>query len=470
MPQRASPEQPFRIAIVGSGPAGFYTTEHLLKRLGEAVEIDLFERLPAPFGLVRFGVAPDHQKIKSATRAFERIGAHQAVRFYGNVELGTHLSVDELHRFYHAACFATGAESDRAMGIPGEALRGSHPATEFVAWYNGHPHHGEREFDLSAERVAVVGVGNVAVDVARILCRLPEELERTDIAEYALEALRASRVREVYVLGRRGPAQAAFTTPEIKELGELPGADIMVPRAEAEPDPLSREDVAASDDRALQRKLEILRSYADRAPTGKSRRLVLRFLVSPVELVDDGSGRVGAIRLVRNELYRAGDGTLRARAMDRVEEIPVGLVLRSVGYRGRSLPGVPFDDARGLIPNSCGRVVDLSTGGVIPGFYTSGWIKRGPTGVIGTNKPDAGETVDCMVEDLLAGRGWTPEEPDPQAVDRLIRDREPQVVTFDDWMRLDEIERSRGEALGRPRVKFTSAREVARALGRIWGD
>jgi len=470
MAQGGSPEQPFRIAIVGSGPAGFYTAEHLLKRLGSGVAIDLLERLPAPFGLVRFGVAPDHQKIKSATRAFERIGAHASVRYYGNVELGTHISVDELRRYYHAVCFATGAESDRAMGIPGEALRGSHPATEFVAWYNGHPHHGEREFDLSAERVAVVGVGNVAVDVARILCRLPEELERTDIADYALEALRASRVREVLVLGRRGPAQAAFTTPEIKELGELPGADISVPRAEAELDALSREDLEATDDRALQRKLEILQRYADRPATGRPRRLVLRFLVSPVELVDDGNGRVGAIRLVRNELYRAADGTLRARATDWFEEVPVGLVFRSVGYRGRSLPGVPFDDRRGLIPNTGGRVTDPDTGAALPGFYTSGWIKRGPTGVIGTNKPDAGETADCMVEDLLAGRCWSPEQPDGEAVERLIRDREPHVVTFEDWLRLDELERGRGEPLGRPRVKFTSKAEAARALGRTSAD
>ena len=456
----------FRVAIVGSGPAGFYTAEHLLKRESPRVEIDIFERLPAPFGLVRFGVAPDHQKIKSSTKAFERIAEHPAVRFYGNVELGSHVTLDDLRRHYHAICFATGAETDRPMGIPGEGLRGSHTATEFVAWYNGHPDFRDRQFDLSVERVAVVGVGNVAVDVARILCRLPEELERTDIADYALEALRASRIREVYVLGRRGPAQAAFTTPEVKELGALEGADVSAQRDEVELDPLSRADVEAADDRALRKKTELLRAFADRPAAGRPRRLVLRFLVSPVELLDDGTGAVAAVRLVRNELHRSDDGSLRPRATSVFEEIPLGLVFRSVGYRGRPLPGVPFDERRGLIPNVAGRVVDPATGGPLPGLYTSGWIKRGPTGVIGTNKPDAGETAEAIAEDLTAGRGGAPAAPDADTVDRFVRGRQPKCLSFADWQRVDEIERTRGEAIGRPRLKFTSAQEVDRALGR----
>ena len=456
----------FRVAIVGSGPAGFYTAEHLLKRESPRVEIDIFERLPAPFGLVRFGVAPDHQKIKSSTKAFERIAEHPAVRFYGNVELGSHVTLDDLRRHYHAICFATGAETDRPMGIPGEGLRGSHTATEFVAWYNGHPDFRDRQFDLSVERVAVVGVGNVAVDVARILCRLPEELERTDIADYALEALRASRIREVYVLGRRGPAQAAFTTPEVKELGALEGADVSAQRDEVELDPLSLADVEAADDRALRKKTELLRAFADRPAAGRPRRLVLRFLVSPVELLDDGTGAVAAVRLVRNELHRSDDGSLRPRATSVFEEIPLGLVFRSVGYRGRPLPGVPFDERRGLIPNVAGRVVDPATGGPLPGLYTSGWIKRGPTGVIGTNKPDAGETAEAIAEDLTAGRGGAPAAPDADTVDRFVRGRQPKCLSFADWQRVDEIERTRGEAIGRPRLKFTSAQEVDRALGR----
>ncbi len=466
MTQANPPAMPFRVAIVGSGPAGFYTAEHLLKRQTPAVEIDLFERLPAPFGLVRFGVAPDHQKIKSSTRAFERIAAHPAVRFYGNVELGTHVTLDDLRQHYHAVCIATGAESDRPMGIPGEGLRGSHTATEFVAWYNGHPDYRDRRFDLSVDRVAVVGVGNVAVDVARILCRRPEELERTDIADYALDALRASGIREVYVLGRRGPAQAAFSTPEVKELGDLSGADVSTPRAEVELDALSRADVEASEDRALWKKLEILQSFATAVASGGRRKLVLRFLVSPVEVIDDGSGGVAGLRLVRNELYRADDGSLRARPTSVIEELAVGLVFRSVGYRGRPLPGVPFDERRGLIPNIAGRVVDPATGAPVPGLYASGWIKRGPTGVIGTNKPDAGETAESIVADLVVGGGCAPATPDAAAADRLVRQRQPRCLSFDDWLRLDQIERRRGEALGRPRVKFTSVEEVDRALGR----
>jgi ferredoxin--NADP+ reductase len=368
----------------------------------------MFERLPVPFGLVRFGVAPDHQKIKAATRAFERIADDPAFRFLGNVEIGRHLSVDELRRHYHAVCLATGAEADRSMGIPGEDLAGSHAATEFVAWYNGHPDYVDRVFDLSVEQVAVVGVGNVAVDVARILCRLPEELAATDIADHALDALRESRVREVHILGRRGPAQAAFTNAEVRELGALAGADVEVVLEEIDLDPLSQEEVARSDDRALRRKLEILRGFAGRPSAGRSRKLVLRFLVSPVELIGDDRGCVSAIRLVRNELYRDERGILRPKPTDRTELLPVGMVLRSVGYRGVPVPGVPFDDRVGRIPTAAGRVLDPETGRSLPGLYAAGWIKRGPTGVIGTNKPDAAETAESIAADLRSGAAPEP--------------------------------------------------------------
>lgn len=463
-----SPDVPnarFRIAVVGSGPAGFYTAEHLLKRRPSLdVAVDMYERLPVPFGLVRFGVAPDHQKIKSATKAFERTATDPAFRFFGNVEIGREVSVEELRRHYHAVCFATGAETDRRMGIPGEDLAGSHTATEFVAWYNGHPDYRDREFDLTAERVAVVGVGNVAVDVARILCRLNEELARTDIADHALEALAASRVREVYILGRRGPAQAAFTNAEVRELGEMPGADIEVVAEEIALDPLSEEDVAQAGDRTLDRKLEILRSFVGRAPAGHPRKLVLRFLVSPTEVLGDADGRVRAIRVVRNELHRSDDGTLRPRATDVTEEIPVDLVFRSVGYRGVAVPGVPFDDRRGRIPNDRGRVLTEAGGVPVPGLYTSGWIKRGPSGVIGTNKPDAGETADAIAEDLAEGRLTVPD--DAKDLGALVRERHPGVLSFDDWKRLDADEIARGTAAGRPRVKYVTADEVAAALGR----
>lgn len=458
--------QPLRVAIVGAGPAGFYTAEPLLRQEGLVVEVDMFERLPTPYGLVRAGVAPDHPKIKSVTAIFDKIAAHPRFRFYGNVEFGKDLHRADLRRHYHQIVYATGAQTDRHMGIPGEDLRGSHAATEFVAWYNGHPDYRERRFDLQQERAAVVGVGNVAVDVARMLCRTPEELAATDIADYALEALRQSRVREVYMLGRRGPAQAAFTNPEIKELGELAEADLIVRPEEVVLDELSRAALGESEDRATLKKIEILQGFALRKPAGKSRRLVLRFLVSPVELVGDAEGRVAAMRLARNELQATATGALQAKPTNVVEELRVGLVFRSVGYRGVPLPGVPFDESRGVIANDRGRVLDPGAREPVAGEYAAGWIKRGPTGVIGTNKPDAAETVSCMLEDLARGRILTPSEPEAAAVEELLRQRQPGYVSYADWTRLNGIEVARGRAAGRPRLKLTRVEEMLEALGR----
>ena len=345
--------QPLRVAIIGAGPAGFYAAERLFKETELVIEVDLYDRLPTPFGLVRNGVAPDHQKIKSVTAAFDRIAGNPRFRFFGHVELGSDVSVDELKEHYHQILYSTGAQTDRPLGIPGDDLIGSHPATEFVAWYNGHPDYRDCEFDLSQERVAVVGVGNVAVDVARILCRTPDELLKTDIADYALEQLRASKVREVHILGRRGPAQAAFTAPEAKELGELADCDTIVPADEAALDPLSQASLAGAD-RAELRKVEFIQELSRRQPAGKSKRLVLRFLVSPVELIGDENGRVKQMRLVRNVLYATDAGSLRPKATDQFETLDVGLVFRSIGYRGVPLPGVPFHDSWGVIPNAGG--------------------------------------------------------------------------------------------------------------------
>jgi ferredoxin--NADP+ reductase len=450
---------------VGAGPAGFYVAEHLLRRTDLVVDVDLFDRLPTPYGLVRAGVAPDHQKIKAVTAAFDKVAGHPRFRFFGGVELGKDVGVGDLRAHYHQIVYATGAQTDRRMNIPGEDLVGSHPATEFVAWYNGHPDYRDCRFDLSQERVAVVGVGNVAVDVARILCRTPEELARTDIAEHALEALRRSRVKEVYLLGRRGAAQAAFTSPEIKELGELAAADIAVVPEEVELDPLSRQAIESANDRAAMRKVEILQSYARRAAAGRPRRLTVRFLVSPVALLDNGAGAVGGIRLVRNRLVASAAGAIQAQATDRFEELPVGLVFRSVGYRGVSLPAVPFDDKWGVVLNEKGRVLDPDTKQPLAGEYTAGWIKRGPTGVIGTNKPDAAETVAAMLEDAAAGLALTPAEPEAEAAERLVRQRRPDYVDYADWLRLDQLEIARGESRGCPRVKFTRVHEMLAALG-----
>ena len=458
--------QPLRVAIVGAGPTGFYATDQLFRQPGLVVDVDMYDRVPTPYGLVRAGVAPDHQKIKSVTAAFDKVAAHPRFRFFGAVELGRHLSVDDLRAHYHMIIYTTGAQTDRRMGIAGEDLQRSHAATEFVAWYNGHPDYRDLTFDLSQERAAVVGVGNVAADVARILSRTPEELAATDVADYALEALSASRIREVHVLGRRGPAQAAFTNPEVRELGELPGADVTARPEEVEPDELTRQVLERAPDRATQKKVEILKDFSRRTPTGKPKRLVMRFLVSPVELLDDARGGVAGMRLVRNRLYATATGTLQPKATDEFEHLPVGLVFRSVGYRGVPLPGVPFNDDWGVILNEKGRVLDAQSKLPLVGQYTAGWIKRGPTGVIGTNKPDAAETVTGMLEDLARDIHLRPADASPAAVERLVRERQPQYLSYQDWLRLDEIETRRGKETGRPRVKFTRVKDMLAALGR----
>jgi len=458
-----SAAQPLRVAIIGAGPAGFYAAERLFKEADLVIEVDLYDRLPTPFGLVRNGVAPDHQKIKSVTAAFDRIAANPRFRFFGHVELGSDVTVDDLKAHYHQILYSTGAQTDRPLGIPGDDLIGSHPATEFVAWYNGHPDYRDCEFDLSQESVAVVGVGNVAVDVARILCRTPEELLKTDIADYALEQLRASRVKEVTILGRRGPAQAAFTAPEAKELGELADCDTFVPADEAELDALSQASLAAAD-RAELRKVEFIQELARRQPSGKSKRLTLRFLVSPVELIGDETGHVKQMRLVRNVLYATDAGSLRPKATDQFETLDAGLVFRSIGYRGVPLPGVPFHDSWGVIPNAGGRVLDADSREPLVGQYTAGWIKRGPTGVIGTNKPDAAETVEAMLTDARAGKLLSPTNATAAAAEALVRGRQAHVVTYDDWRRLDALELSHGKEQGRPRVKFTRVDDMLAAL------
>ncbi len=456
-------EHPLRIAIIGSGPAGFYAADRLLKKQDVTVTVDMYDRLPTPYGLVRFGVAPDHEKIKNVTRVFDKVAAKDAFRFFGNVDIGTHVTLDDLKQYYHQICFSTGAQTDKQMGIPGEDLAGSHPATEFVAWYNGHPDFRDCEFDLTAERVAVVGVGNVAVDVARILCRTPEELATTDIADYALEALRHSKVKEVYMLGRRGPAQAAFTNIEVRELGEMPGADIAVLPEEARLDALSQKHLDAADDRILNKKVEIIQGFLDQPIQNKPRKLTIRFLVSPVELMGNADGRVSAMRLVKNALHETEDGSIRPQATDQIEELPVDMVFRSVGYRGVPIAGLPFHDKWGIVPNDRGRVTTMESEPVV-GMYVAGWIKRGPTGIIGTNKPDAAETVKTMLADADAGAVLDPTATDPAAIETLVRERQPEMISYSDWLRLNDLETKKGASQGRPRVKFTEVGEMLEAL------
>ena len=456
-------ERPLRVAVVGSGPAGFYAAGALLA--GDApAEVDLIERLPTPWGLVRLGVAPDHPKIKSVSRAFERIADQPGFRFLGNVEIGRDVMHGELLELYDAVIYAVGAQSDRRMGIPGEDLPGSWPATEFVAWYNGHPDHQHLEFDLSCERAVVIGNGNVAVDVARMLALTPEELAPTDTTDKAIEAIGGSGLREIVMVGRRGPVQAAFTNPELLELGELAGADVIVDPADLELDPAS--EAALEGDTNAQRNLAVLREYADREPEGKPKRLVLRFLRSPVAL--QGDDRVEAVELVRNRLEPDGRGGLRAVATDERETLSAGVVFRSVGYRGVALPDVPFDEERGTIRNERGRVLD-EAGVQVPGVYATGWIKRGPSGVIGTNKKDATETVELLLEDAREGRvphaGKTADD-----VDAFLDERGVRRVVYTGWASIDQHERGRGEPLGRPRVKLCTWDELLAAAETVAAD
>jgi ferredoxin/flavodoxin---NADP+ reductase len=434
-----------RVAVVGSGPAGFYAAGALLAA-DVLVEVDMIERLPTPWGLVRLGVAPDHPKIKSVSRAFEKIALQPGFRFFGNVELGRDIQHAELVDLYDAVVYAVGAQSDRRMGIPGEDLPGSWAATEFVAWYNGHPDFQHLEFDLSAERAVVIGNGNVAVDVARMLALTSEELEPTDTTDAALDAFANAGIREIVMVGRRGPAQAAFTTPELQELGELAGADVIV-------DPSDLEDAEPHDTNS-ERNLAVLREYAAREPEGKPKRLALRFLLSPVAIT--GEGRVEAIELARTRLVADPAGALRAVATDERETLSAGIVFRSVGYRGVALPGLPFDEDTGTIPNERGRVA--------PGVYVAGWIKRGPSGVIGTNKKDATETVELLLEDLRDAqhKGRSAAE-----VEAALLDRGVQLVVYEGWTSIDELERAAGEPLGRPRVKLCTWEDLLTAAERV---
>jgi ferredoxin--NADP+ reductase len=455
-----SPDQPLRVAIVGSGPSGFYAAGHLLNSKSHPdlnAQVDVYDRLPTPWGLVRGGVAPDHPNIKAVSRVYEKTAAHPEFRFFGNVEYGRDITHDDLHARYHAVIYAVGAQTDRRMGIPGEDLPGSWAATEFVAWYNGHPDYRDLEFDLSCERAIVVGNGNVAADVARMLALPRDELAQTDVADYALEALAESQIEEIVVLGRRGPAQAAFTNPELLELGEMTEADVFVDPRDVEIDPLSRTWLDSDAASATARKnVDILTGYAGRTPEGKRRRIVLRFLVSPLELL--GTDHVEGIRICRNELRDEGSG-LRACSTETIEELDCGIVFRSIGYRGTPLEGLPFDEARGTIPHEAGRILHTD-GSQLRGDYVVGWIKRGPTGIIGTNKRDAQETVDELLEDLDADRLNEPADPSRDALEELLAERAPEHVTYAGWEAIDRAEKAAGEPHGRPRVKLTRTDEL----------
>ncbi|MGW0172442.1 FAD-dependent oxidoreductase [Rhodococcus sp. NPDC003322] len=442
---------PLRVAIVGSGPAAMYAADELLTQPGIAV--DVFDRLPVPHGLVRAGVAPDHQKTKQVARLYDTIAAQPGFEYFLNVTIGEHLSHDELLAHHHAVIYAVGASTDRRLGIPGEDLPGSTSATDFVAWYNGHPDHADDRFDLSHRRAVIVGNGNVALDVARILTIAPDELAGTDVAPYALEALRHSRIEEVVVVARRGFAQSAFTVPEFAGLLDLPDVDVVVDDPGL--DPVTESLAARGElDHAVAQKLR-LRERLSKPAAGR-KRITFRYLLGPTEII--GDGRVSGVALTRNE-FVADDGVLRVEPTDDTEVVEAGLVLTSIGYRGVPIAGVPFDDARGVVPNDGGRVLAAPGGAVVPGVYATGWIKRGPSGFIGTNKSCAQETVRHLVEDFNAGA-----LPDPGGRDTdlqaLVRARRPAVIDRAGWQAIDAEERRRGAERGRIREKISDEAEL----------
>jgi ferredoxin/flavodoxin---NADP+ reductase len=447
-----------RAAVIGSGPAGFYTAALLLE---QAVEVDLYDVLPTPFGLVRSGVAPDHPKMKTVTRAFDKTARHERFRFFGGVEIGTDIGREELLGRYHAVVYAYGTSTDNRLRVTGEDLPGSHPATEFVAWYNGHPGFADHEYDLSCSRAVVIGMGNVALDVGRMLVLDPGELAVTDIADHALAALARARVKEVVLLGRRGPAQAAFSKPELLELGGLSRADVVVDPADVDLDPLSAAQLAADHAAgAARRNVEILRQYAQRAPGAKTHRIALRFLRSPIEIL--GTNRVDGIRISINRIEERGDGRLTCVPTGEEETLQCGLVLRSIGYRGLPIPGVEFDERAGLIRNVGGRVVS-EDGKTLPGEYAVGWIKRGASGVIGTNKKCAAETVAGIAEDIAAGVLNEPASPlGGEEIVEWVRAKVPTAVSWQGWQRIDLHEIQLGDSEGRPRVKLVRIEDMRR--------
>ncbi|QUR66751.1 FAD-dependent oxidoreductase [Mycobacterium spongiae] len=452
---------PYHVAVVGSGPSGFFAAASLLKAADASGEIDvavdMLEMLPTPWGLVRSGVAPDHPKIKSISKQFERTAEDPRFRFFGNVIVGDHVQAAELAERYHAVIYAVGAQSDRALNIPGENLPGSIAAVDFVGWYNAHPNFEQVSPDLSGARAVVIGNGNVALDVARILITDPGVLAGTDIADHALDLLRPCSVEEVVILGRRGPLQAAFTTLELRELADLEGVDVVIDPAQMEG--ITDEDAAAVG-KTCRQNIKVLRGYAGGELRPGHRRMVFRFMTSPIEI--KGDERVESIVLGRNELVTDATGRVSAKDTGEREELPVQLVVRSVGYRGLPTPGLPFDDRSGTIPNTGGRV-DGSRN-----EYVVGWIKRGPTGVIGTNKKDSQDTVDTLLHDLARATANPPADgPDfpEDHGDKLaewLATRQPKLVTSEHWEIIDRFERAAGEPHGRPRVKLPSLAELLR--------
>lgn len=448
--------RPLRVAIIGSGPSGFYAAAALFKA-GIDVRVHMFERLPTPFGLVRFGVAPDHAKIRNVIKTYEKTATDLRYQFWGNITIGKDITVEELKQHFDAIIYAFGAKADRKLGVPGEDLKRVYSATDFCGWYNGHPDHQHHQFDLDQSVAAVFGQGNVAMDVVRILAKQAGQLHPTDMVSPAINALAKSKVKTIYCIGRRGPVQAAFTPKEIGELGELEGVDVVIDPKDLELNEVNRQELELPDNTQAQRNFEILQQLAAKPMTGAPRKIVLRFYESPVEIKADTSGGSdgGAVQAVLEKNVLEGEaGQQKARGTGETETLDCGIVLRSVGYKGVSIPGVPFDDRKGVIPNTNGRVS--------VGEYVVGWIKRGPQGLIGTNKKDSEDSVSQLLADVskLTPAAHT----DDESVAALLGQRGVRVVRYADWLKIDAAEIERGKKLGKPRDNFTSIDDMLAVL------
>ncbi|GGF23787.1 FAD-dependent oxidoreductase [Williamsia phyllosphaerae] len=464
VPPRKQPPLPqgktLHVAIVGAGPAAFYAAEELVRH--SAVRVDMFDRLPTPYGLVRAGVAPDHPSTKGVEKQFAATANKKTFEYFLNVEVGTHVTHDELLEHYSAVVYAVGASTDKRLGIPGEDLPGSIPATEFVAWYNGHPDYADLDFDLSSSRAVIVGNGNVALDCARILLSDPDALARTDIADHAIERLRSSQVTEVVLLGRRGIAQAAYTNAEFLAMGDLPDVDVIIDDAELTLDAASEEALESDSlDSTIATKIRIAREFAERGDTGAPKRVVFRFLVSPLELSTDGSegeaGAVSKLTCVRNELV-PGERVAVAPT-EETFDIETSIVMRAIGYRGVPVTDLPFDESHGVVPNADGRVLTAPDGDTVSGVYVTGWIKRGATGGIGMNRLDGQETAHAVLADFIAGSLAEPTSSREKVAD-LIAGRGANRIDASGWKSIDATEKSAGKEAGRRRVKLVRIHEL----------
>lgn len=453
MSNLGSQSHPLRVAIIGSGPSGFYAAEALIKS-SYAIEIDLVERLPAPFGLVRNGVAPDHPKLKQAIEVYKKIAENPGFNFIGNVTVGKDVHAEDLRRTHHAVVYTCGAETDRRLGISGEDLPGSYTATEFVGWYNGHPDYRDRDFDLSHETAVIIGQGNVAADVSRILAKSVYELKHTDISQHALDVLATSRIKRIYIVGRRGPAQAKFASKELKEFLEIENCRPYIDPAELELGEVSRQELDSKEGRGGKRNIEVFHKFAASEDTGKPRTCISTFLKSPVRL--EGDGRLERVVFETNKLV--GEPFRQsARGTGKTMTVECGILFRSIGYNGVPIAGVPFHDQWGIIPNKAGRVTAEQDGDVVPGLYTAGWIKRGPSGIIGTNRACAVESVQALLEDLDK---LDSDKPGRKGLYDILDKNGVQHINYSQWRKIDDAEVMAGKPKGKPREKFTRIDEM----------